>query len=79
MGNTKAGGFLGFYFHSLHQGILFQDNSKKINGGNSFKTSKGAPQVLLKLVEGAGGCDAAMKKTIEKDVTEPWVALLQSV
>merc|ERR1719484_27650 len=47
-----------------------KDNSKKINGGNSFKTSKGAPQVLLKLVEGAGGCDAAMKKTIEKDVTD---------
>merc|ERR1719156_84981 len=47
-----------------------KDNSKKINGGNSFKTSKGAPQVLLKLVESAGGCDAAMKKTIEKDVTD---------
>jgi H+-transporting ATPase len=47
-----------------------KDNSKKINGGNSFKTSKGAPQVLLKLVEGAGGCDAALKKKIEKDVTD---------
>merc|ERR1711912_138233 len=29
-----------------------KDKSKKINGGASFKTSKGAPQVLLKLVEG---------------------------
>merc|ERR1719455_10350 len=47
-----------------------KDKSKKINGGASFKTSKGAPQVLLKLVEGAGGCDAAMKKAIEKDVTD---------
>jgi H+-transporting ATPase len=47
-----------------------KDNSKKINGGNSFKASKGAPQVLLKLVEGAGGCDAALKKKIEKDVTD---------
>merc|ERR1711985_101155 len=46
------------------------DKSKKINGGATFKTSKGAPQVLLKLVEQAGGCDAAMKKAIEKDVTE---------
>jgi H+-transporting ATPase len=47
-----------------------KDKSKKINGGANFKTSKGAPQVLLKLVEQAGGCDAAMKKAIEKDVTD---------
>jgi len=47
-----------------------KDKSKKINGGATFKTSKGAPQVLLKLVEQAGGCDAATKKAIEKDVTE---------
>merc|ERR1719171_1906980 len=47
-----------------------KDTSKKINGGASFKTSKGAPQVLLKLVEGDGGIDAATKKAIEKDVTE---------
>merc|ERR1712072_1466367 len=47
-----------------------KDKSKKINGGASFKTSKGAPQVLLKLVERAGGCDATTKKAIEKDVTE---------
>merc|ERR1712054_214988 len=46
------------------------DTSRKINGGASFKTSKGAPQVLLKLVEQAGGCDANTKKQIEKDVTE---------
>merc|ERR1711959_292803 len=46
------------------------DKSKKINGGATFKTSKGAPQVLLKLVEQAGGCDAATKKKIEKDVTD---------
>merc|ERR1719230_1698909 len=35
------------------------DTSKKIDGGAKFKTSKGAPQVLLKLV-----------KKIEHDVTE---------
>merc|ERR1711937_726421 len=32
--------------------------------------SKGAPQVLLKLVDGAGGIDAATKKKVETDVTE---------
>merc|ERR1719502_1608639 len=47
-----------------------KDTTKKINGGASFKTSKGAPQVLLKLVEGDGGCDATLKKQIEHDVTE---------
>merc|ERR1719482_124049 len=46
-----------------------KDTSRKINGGATFKTSKGAPQVLLKLVEQAGGCDAATKKAIEGDVT----------
>merc|ERR1719248_526854 len=46
------------------------DTSKKIDGGAKFKTSKGAPQVLLKLVESAGGCDANTKKAIEKDVTD---------
>merc|ERR1712217_638201 len=46
-----------------------KDKSGKINGGKSFKTSKGAPQVLLKLVEQSGGCDATTKKTIEQDVT----------
>merc|ERR1711907_458263 len=46
-----------------------KDKSKKINGGTSFKTSKGAPQVLLKLVEGDGGCDEKLKKQIETDVT----------
>merc|ERR1719181_1376308 len=39
-----------------------KDKSKKINNGGTFKTSKGAPQVLLKLVDQAGGCDAATKK-----------------
>merc|ERR1719162_949460 len=47
-----------------------KDKSKKINGGATFKTSKGAPQVLLKLVEQAGGCDATTNKKIEKDVTD---------
>merc|ERR1712178_681682 len=47
-----------------------KDKSKKINGGATFKTSKGAPPVLLKLVEQSGGCDAATKKAIEKDVTD---------
>merc|ERR1711988_510994 len=47
-----------------------KDKSKKINNGEKFKTSKGAPQVLLKLVDQAGGCDAALKRKIEKDVTE---------
>merc|ERR1712178_250677 len=37
--------------------------------GTVKKTSKGAPQVLLKLVEGAGGCDEKLKKQIEQDVT----------
>merc|ERR1719440_2084846 len=46
------------------------DKSGKINGGAKFKTSKGAPQVLLKLVKGSGGCDDAMAKKIEHDVTE---------
>merc|ERR1712078_158062 len=40
------------------------------NGGQKFQTSKGAPQVLLKLVDGAGGIDAATKKKVETDVTE---------
>merc|ERR1712054_316601 len=47
-----------------------KDKSKKYNNGKKFKTSKGAPQVLLKLVDQAGGCDAALKTKIEKDVTE---------
>merc|ERR1711871_27838 len=47
-----------------------RDKSKKINNGEKFKTSKGAPQVLLKLVEQAGGCDAELKRKIEKDVTD---------
>merc|ERR1712054_556290 len=46
------------------------DTSRKIDGGAKFKTSKGAPQVLLKLVEKSGGCDADTKKRIENDVTE---------
>merc|ERR1719395_333440 len=46
------------------------DTSKKIDNGAKFKTSKGAPQVLLKLVKGTGGCDEAMAKKIENDVTE---------
>merc|ERR1711988_508343 len=47
-----------------------KDTTKKINGGEVFKTSKGAPQVLLKLVAGSGGCTDAKKKQIETDVTE---------
>merc|ERR1719156_319912 len=47
-----------------------KDKSKKINGGATFKTSKGAPQVLLKLVEQAGGITPDMKKQVEKDVTD---------
>merc|ERR1712178_74135 len=46
------------------------DTSKKIDGGAKFKTSKGAPQVLLKLVKKNGGCDEATAKKIEHDVTE---------
>merc|ERR1711976_388302 len=45
------------------------DTSKKIDGGAKFKTSKGAPQVLLKLCKGSGGCDDALAKQIENDVT----------
>merc|ERR1719230_2531707 len=47
-----------------------KDKSGKINGGEKFKTSKGAPQVLLKLVDGAGGITPELKKQVEKDVTE---------
>merc|ERR1711998_579123 len=47
-----------------------KDSSGKIDGGAKFKTSKGAPQVLLKLVKGSGGCDDATAKKIEHDVTE---------
>merc|ERR1711988_263446 len=47
-----------------------KDTTKKINGREVFKTSKGAPQVLLKLVAGSGGCSDATKKKIETDVTE---------
>merc|ERR1719199_1137963 len=47
-----------------------KDTSKKINNGSKFKTSKGAPQVLLKLVQKTGGCDDAMAKKITQDVTE---------
>merc|ERR1711871_719965 len=47
-----------------------KDSSGKYNGGKKFQTSKGAPQVLLKLVDGAGGIDAATKKKVETDVTE---------
>merc|ERR1719399_1248079 len=46
------------------------DKSGKINGGRKFKTSKGAPQVLLKLIKNSGGCDEALAKKIEHDVTE---------
>lgn len=46
------------------------DTSKNINGGEKFKTSKGAPQVLLKLVKDSGGCDENLAKKIEHDVTE---------
>jgi H+-transporting ATPase len=45
------------------------DTSKQINGGSKFKTSKGAPQVLLKLVKDSGGCDETLAKKIEQDVT----------
>merc|ERR1712054_322409 len=44
-----------------------KDKSGKINGGATFKTSKGAPQVLLKLCDGAGGVTPEMKKQVEKD------------
>merc|ERR1719172_426745 len=47
-----------------------KDKSGKINKGEKFKTSKGAPQVLLKLVDGAGGITPEVKKQVEKDVTE---------
>merc|ERR1711975_113980 len=47
-----------------------KDKSGKYNRGASFKTSKGAPQVLLKLCDGAGGVTAEMKKKISDDVAE---------
>merc|ERR1719172_299755 len=51
------------------QGTVY-DKSKKYNGGKAFKASKGAPQVLLKLVDGSGGITPEVKKQVEKDVTE---------
>merc|ERR1711871_1510100 len=45
------------------QGTVY-DKSKKYNNGKSFKTSKGAPQVLLKLCDEAGGVTPALKKKI---------------
>merc|ERR1711988_482847 len=47
-----------------------KDSSGKYNNKQKFQCSKGAPQVLLKLVDGAGGIDAATKKKVETDVTE---------
>merc|ERR1719161_280867 len=47
-----------------------KDKTKKYNGGASFKASKGAPQVLLKLCEGAGGVTPELKKKITDDVAE---------
>merc|ERR1719161_1922271 len=38
--------------------------------GKTFMTSKGAYQVLVKLVEQSGGINKAMKAKIEKDVTD---------
>jgi len=45
------------------------DNSKTINGGAKYKTSKGAPQVLLKLCVGSGGCDKDEAHKISAEVT----------
>merc|ERR1711967_2254 len=38
--------------------------------GEVYKTSKGAPHILLKLVQDHGGCDQALAAKIEHDVTE---------
>jgi H+-transporting ATPase len=38
--------------------------------GEVYKTSKGAPHILLKLVQDHGGCDKALAAKIEHDVTE---------
>merc|ERR1712139_181525 len=38
--------------------------------GETYKTSKGAPHILLKPVQDHGGCDAAIAAKIERDVTE---------
>merc|ERR1711896_43447 len=38
--------------------------------GEVYKTSKGAPHILLKLVQDHGGCDQAMAAKFERDVTE---------
>merc|ERR1719440_1529698 len=38
--------------------------------GEVYKTSKGAPHILLKLVQDHGGCDKALAAMIEHDVTE---------
>jgi H+-transporting ATPase len=43
---------------------------KDTTTGEVFKTTKGAPHVLMKLVLEGGGCDEAMGKQIEHDVNE---------
>merc|ERR1719456_731012 len=43
---------------------------KDTKTGEVYKTSKGAPHVLLKLVQDSNGCDSSLAKTIEHDVTE---------
>ena len=43
---------------------------KDKNTGETFKTTKGAPHVLLKLVAEAGGIDEEVMERCERDVTE---------
>merc|ERR1711988_155828 len=43
---------------------------KDKNTGEVYKTSKGAPHILLKLVQESGGCDKTLAAKIEHDVTE---------
>merc|ERR1719456_758755 len=43
---------------------------KDTKTGEVYKTSKGAPHVLLKLVQDSNGCDSSLAKQIEHDVTE---------
>merc|ERR1711988_888201 len=42
---------------------------KDKNTGEVYKTSKGAPHILLKLVQESGGCDKTLAAKIEQDVT----------
>ena len=46
------------------------DTSGEINKGSKFKTSKGAPEAILELIQRSGGCDPNLASKIKTDVTD---------